>query len=163
MCNGRGVTKLQHVLWKRGYKVYYTAYARNESPNYIAMHGRHGHFHRAIATCRATNTGHMTLEQAKTVLLTRILMQATKVRLRYKRIDFLATANRGFRKTFTSYTHVPFCCRYLAYHKPYLRVRAVLLHSSDTYLTRLCRLSTKVATTRVRQPCRSLRHHDLWH
>ncbi len=40
-------------------------------------------------------TGQTTLEQAKTVLLTnRILSQATKVRLIYKRIDFLGTANR---------------------------------------------------------------------
>ncbi len=37
----------------------------------------------------------MTLEHAKTVLSTsRILSQATKVRLRYKRVDFLGTANR---------------------------------------------------------------------
>ncbi len=40
-------------------------------------------------------TGQMTLEQTKTVLLTsRILSQATKVRLRYKRVDFLGMANR---------------------------------------------------------------------
>ncbi len=38
--------------------------------------------------------GQTTLEQAKTVLSTcRILSQATKVRLRYKRVDFLGTAN----------------------------------------------------------------------
>ncbi len=37
--------------------------------------------------------GQTTLEQAKTVLSTsRILSQATKVRLRYKRVDFLGTA-----------------------------------------------------------------------
>ncbi len=39
--------------------------------------------------------GQSTLEQAKTVLSTsRILSQATKVRLRYKRVDFLGAANR---------------------------------------------------------------------
>ncbi len=38
--------------------------------------------------------GQMTLEQAKTVLSTSwILSQATKVRLRYKRVDFLGTSN----------------------------------------------------------------------
>ncbi len=38
--------------------------------------------------------GQTTLGQAKTVLSTsRILSQATKVRLRYKRVDFLGTAN----------------------------------------------------------------------
>ncbi len=36
-----------------------------------------------------------TLEQAKSVLSTsRTLSQATKVRLRYKRVDFRGTANR---------------------------------------------------------------------
>ncbi len=41
--------------------------------------------------------GQSTLEQAKTVLSTsRTLSQATKVRLRYKRVDFLGTANRNF-------------------------------------------------------------------
>ncbi len=40
-----------------------------------------------------TKAGQMTLEQAKTVLSTgRTLSQATKVRLRYKRVDFLGTA-----------------------------------------------------------------------
>ncbi len=35
-----------------------------------------------------------TLEQAKTILSTsRTVSQATKVRLRYKRVDFLGTAN----------------------------------------------------------------------
>ncbi len=44
---------------------------------------------------RATKARQTTLEQAKTVLSTsRTLSQATKVRLRYKRIDFLGTANR---------------------------------------------------------------------
>ncbi len=43
---------------------------------------------------RATKAGQTTLEQAKTVLSTsRILSQATKVRLRYKRVYFLGTAN----------------------------------------------------------------------
>ncbi len=69
--------------------------------------------------------GQTTLEQAKAVLMTsQILLQATKAWLRYKRVDF--------RETPTSYTHFPFCSTHLAYHKPYLRVRAVLLHSSDT-------------------------------
>ncbi len=44
---------------------------------------------------RATKAGQTTLEQVKTVLSTsRTLSQATKVRLRYKRVDFLGTANR---------------------------------------------------------------------
>ncbi len=44
---------------------------------------------------RATKVRQTTLEQAKTVLSTsRTLSQATKVRLRYKRVDFLGTANR---------------------------------------------------------------------
>ncbi len=39
-------------------------------------------------------TGQTTLEQTKTVLLTnRILSQATEARLRYKRVDFLRTAD----------------------------------------------------------------------
>ncbi len=47
---------------------------------------------------RATKAGRSTLEQAKTVLSTsRTLSQATKVRLRYKRVDFLGTANRNFQ------------------------------------------------------------------
>ncbi len=47
---------------------------------------------------RATKAGQSTLEQAKTVLSTsRTLSQATKVRLRYKRVDFLGTANRNFQ------------------------------------------------------------------
>ncbi len=44
---------------------------------------------------RATKAGQSTLEQAKTVLSTsRTLSQATKVRLMYKCVDFLGTANR---------------------------------------------------------------------
>ncbi len=40
-------------------------------------------------------TRQSTLEQVKTVLSTsRTLSQATKVRLRYKRVDFLGMANR---------------------------------------------------------------------
>ncbi len=51
---------------------------------------RHSHSYR-----RATKAGESTLEQAKTVLSTRwTLSQATKVRLRYKRVDFLGMANR---------------------------------------------------------------------
>ncbi len=38
----------QRILWERGYKVYYNAYAGNESPNCCS--GRHGHLYRAIAT-----------------------------------------------------------------------------------------------------------------
>ncbi len=54
---------------------------------------RHTHSYR-----RATKAGQSTLEQAKTVLSTsRTLSQATKVRLRYKRVDFLGTANRNFQ------------------------------------------------------------------
>ncbi len=42
-----------------------------------------------------TKVGQTILEQAKTVLSTsRILLQVTKVRLRYKHVDFLGTANR---------------------------------------------------------------------
>ncbi len=50
---------------------------------------RHSHSCR-----RATKAGQTTLGQAKIVLTTsRILSQATKVRLRCKRVDFLGTAN----------------------------------------------------------------------
>ncbi len=43
---------------------------------------------------RAMKAGQTTLEQAKTVVSTsRILSQATKVRLRYRCVDFLGTAN----------------------------------------------------------------------
>ncbi len=38
----------QRVLWERGYKVYYNAYAGNESPN--CCRGRHGQLYHAIAT-----------------------------------------------------------------------------------------------------------------
>ncbi len=79
-------------------------------------------------------TGQTTLEQTKTVLLTnRILSQATEARLIYKRFDFLGMVG-GFLKPLTSYAHLPFRSTHLAYHKPYLRVRAILLHSSDTCL-----------------------------
>ncbi len=48
--------------------------------------------------------------------------------------DFVGTANSGFKiaYVYTSYTHLPFCSTHLAIYKPYLRVRAVLLHSTDT-------------------------------
>ncbi len=46
--------------------------------------------------------------------------------------DFLGMANHRFRKALTSYTPLPFCSTHLAYFKSYLRVKAVLLHSSDT-------------------------------
>ncbi len=59
----------------------------------MAALSRHTHSYR-----RATKAGQSTLEQAKTVLSTsRTLSQATKVRLRYKRVDFLGTANRNFQ------------------------------------------------------------------
>ncbi len=92
------VTSLpQRVLWERGYNVYRNAYAGNESPTCScwSRHGsalvsRHSHSYR-----RATKARQTTLEQAKTGLSTsRTLSQATKVRLRYKRVDFLGTANR---------------------------------------------------------------------
>ncbi len=90
------VTSLpQRVLWERDYKVYYNAYAGNESPNSGSGRptwsslSRHSHRYR-----RATKARQTTLEQGKTVLSTsQILTQATKVRLRYKRVDFLGTAN----------------------------------------------------------------------
>ncbi len=91
--------------------------------------------------------------------------QATKarLRLRYKRVVFHGTAIRGFRKIITSYTHFPFRSTHLAYHKPYLRVRAILLHSSDTcpasvgFLLRYM----YIATTQVRS--HSVTVHDLKH
>ncbi len=91
------VTSLpQHVLWERGYNVYRNAYAGNESPRYgygrhcsSTLISRHSHSYR-----RATKARQTTLEQAKTVLSTsQTLSQATKVRLRYKRVDLLGTAN----------------------------------------------------------------------
>ncbi len=93
------VTSLpQRVIWERGYNVYHNAYTGNESPNcwsargrhWSALISRHSHSYR-----RATKARQTTLEQAKTVLsMSRTLSQATKVRLRYKRVDFLGTANR---------------------------------------------------------------------
>ncbi len=92
------VTSLpQRVLWERGYNVYCNAYAGNESPNCRSCRhwsalivSRHSHSYR-----RATKARQTTLEQAKTALSTSwTLSQATKVRLRYKRVDFLGTANR---------------------------------------------------------------------
>ncbi len=92
------VTSLpQCVLWERCYKVskvYSNAYAGNESVGagqlYRAILWAYSHSYR-----RATKARQSTLEQAKTVLSTcRTLSQATKVRLRYKRVDFLGTANR---------------------------------------------------------------------
>ncbi len=54
---------------------------------------RHSHSYR-----RATKAGQSTLKQANTVLSTsRTLSQAIKVTLRYKRVDFLGTANRNFQ------------------------------------------------------------------
>ncbi len=80
----------------------------------------------------ATMTGQMIPEQTKTVLLTnRILSQATEARVRYKYFDFLGMLSR-FLKPLMSYAHLPFRSMHLAYHKSYLRVRAVLLHYSDT-------------------------------
>ncbi len=97
------VTSLpQCVLWERGYNAYRNAYAGNESPNCWSTDvtcsalSRHSHSYR-----RATKAGQSTLEQAKIVLSTnRTLSQATKVRLRYKRVDFLGTANRNFQIMF---------------------------------------------------------------
>ncbi len=80
---------------------YYNAYVGNEPPNCGASTWSAGRLYRAIAKHsyrRATKAGQTTLEQVKTVLSTsRTLTQATKVRLRYKRIDFLGTANRNFQ------------------------------------------------------------------
>ncbi len=88
----------QRVIWERGYNVYRNAYAGNESPNWAPT--RHGKIYRGHSHSyrRATKVGQSTLEQAKTVLSTsRTLSQATKVRLRYKRVDFLGTANSNFQ------------------------------------------------------------------
>ncbi len=62
------VTSLpQCIVWERGYKVYYNAYAGNESPNCCS--GRHGHLYYAIASYwRATKAGQTSLEQAKTTI-----------------------------------------------------------------------------------------------
>ncbi len=58
-----------------------------------ALRSRHTHSYR-----RATKVRQTTIDQAKTVLSTsRTLSQTTKVRLRYKRVDFLGTANRNFQ------------------------------------------------------------------
>ncbi len=58
-----------------------------------ALRSRHTHSY-----TRATKARQTTLDQAKTVLSTsRTLSQATKVRLRYKRVDFLGTAKRNFQ------------------------------------------------------------------
>ncbi len=70
-------------------------------------------------------TGQTTLEQTKTVLLTSRILS-------HERVDFLGTANLENR--FTSYSaHLPLCSAHLAYHKPYLSVREILLHSSDSF------------------------------
>ncbi len=102
--HGCDVTWLQHILWERGYTIYYNAYSGNESPTTstkwptLSPLSRHSH------SCgRATETGQMTLEQANAVLLkSRTLSQTTKVRLIYKRVDFLGTANCGFEKLLLS-------------------------------------------------------------
>ncbi len=93
------VTSLpQRGLWERGYNVYRNAYAGNESPNCWSASGQHWSalISRHSHSCRrATKARQTTLEQAKTVLSTSwTLSQATKVRLRYKRVDFLGKANR---------------------------------------------------------------------
>ncbi len=72
----------QLALWERGYNVSVT---RTLGKSLLTVG----------ADRRATKARQTTLEQAKTVLSTsRTLSQATKVRLRYKRVDFLGTANR---------------------------------------------------------------------
>ncbi len=105
---------------------------RNKRVHFLGTANRIAMCHLIASYRRATMTGQMTPVQTKTVLLTnRILSQATEARLRYKCFGFLGTVG-GFLKPLTSYAHLPFRSTHLAYHKPYLRVRAVLLQSSDT-------------------------------
>ncbi len=83
----------QRILWERGYKVYYKAYAGNKSPNCCS--GRHGHLYRAIATVKEGYEGGTddTRASKDCTIDKPIFSQATKERLRYKRVDFLGTAN----------------------------------------------------------------------
>ncbi len=94
------VTSLPRVLWERGYKTYtvtrtlgtslLTVGTADIAQYWSAVISRHSHSYR-----RATKARQKTLEQAKTVLSTsQTLSQATKVRLRYKRVDYLGMANR---------------------------------------------------------------------
>ncbi len=76
-------------------------------------------------------TGQTTLEQTETVLLTsRILSQQgfDKSSLIFLEMQTVHFENR----LRVSYTRISFCSTPLAHHKPYLRVRALLLHSNDT-------------------------------
>ncbi len=71
----------------------------------------------------------MTLEQAKTVLPTSGILSQLGFDIH---VSVLIYLERQTSKTTYECAHLPFCSTHLAYHKPYLRVRAILLHSSDT-------------------------------
>ncbi len=89
--------------------------------------------------------------KAKIILLmSQILSQAIKARLRYKLVDFLGTW-KWISKTAYD-LHFPFCSTHLAYHKPYLRVRAVLLHSNYT-----CRASESFLQSGAHEPPKAVR------
>ncbi len=118
-CSVRGLQPLINILTRIGVKSvrvsvtdvthFRNVYSGNEAATYTVtrtlgtsllterrreMAGQlHSHSYR-----RATKAGQSILEQAKTVLSTsRTLSQPTKVRLRYKRVDFLGKANRNFQ------------------------------------------------------------------
>ncbi len=59
----------------------------------------------------------------------------------------------------TSYTQLSLL--HLTYHKPHIPQDLSSTCPLQWYLPYLCRLSTKVATTRVRQPCRPFRNNSL--
>ncbi len=93
VCHGRDVTSATCTL---GTRLSINSLTRTLGTRLLTEERRRGQLYGAIATVtgsRATKTGQTTLEQEKTVLSTsRTLSQATKVRLRYKRVDFLGTA-----------------------------------------------------------------------
>ncbi len=73
------------------------------------------------------------VEQAKTALvMSRILSQATTCKTKRDISDDILERHTVDFKNCLRVTHLPFCSTHLAYHKPYLRVRAILLYSTDT-------------------------------
>ncbi len=91
VCNGCDVTSATCTL---GTRLSINTITLTLGTSLLTMERRHGVLY-SHSYRRATKARQTTLEQAKTVLSTsRTLSQTTKVRLRYKRVDFLGTANR---------------------------------------------------------------------
>ncbi len=68
--------------------------------------GRHGHPYSAIATGYEDGTDDTTASKDCTIDEPDFIVSYKSKAEIYKCVDFLGTANRGFRKTLTIYTHL---------------------------------------------------------